>query len=582
MGMTSAARCAHAHARVQRRRPGRCPRSGSTSMLRALRPGHPARDPAPVPQLPPAMLAAAGARLGELRRAGARRVGRCATPTSRRASAPSYARALRGGELARAPGRRPLAVARPPGRGRARRRLPERRVSAHPDGHCPRASPAQARARAIRPAAGACAGRRRGRSRRCSALVYVILAPQSPDLAAASYRSELFAQRRLHAVGQQLVRRPPPARLLAARARRSARCSARQLLAALSMTPRRRCSARARRGRFPPRAARAACVCGSRSAPAIALLSSRVPVRPRPRDRPRRRSCGARSAGAGAAALALAAARAAREPGRRCVPGARRRSPGRVAIPGRRVGALRRARRAAALAPIARAERSPSRKAARSRSSPRPSSRRSAAVLAIGLRAAARAARAAHRRGALRARADRRVRGADRGRRQRRPPRRAARRPARRVRARSERRRRWRRIARPAARARAAALLAGERPARRLRAPSAEPGRRRRPTTARCSPSCGRSASATARGRRGSRSCRPSEHWEARWVAPAAMIARGWERQLDLYRNGALLRRPAPLTAAQLRAPGSTSRRSPTSRCRTRRWTTRARPRRGS
>lgn len=28
------------------------------------------------------------------------------------------------------------------------------------------------------------------------------------------------------------------------------------------------------------------------------------------------------------------------------------------------------------------------------------------------------------------------------------------------------------------------------------------------------------------------------DHWEARWVAPATMIARGWERQLDRYRNG--------------------------------------------
>jgi len=28
------------------------------------------------------------------------------------------------------------------------------------------------------------------------------------------------------------------------------------------------------------------------------------------------------------------------------------------------------------------------------------------------------------------------------------------------------------------------------------------------------------------------------DHWEARFVAPAAMLARGWERQLDRYRNG--------------------------------------------
>lgn len=28
------------------------------------------------------------------------------------------------------------------------------------------------------------------------------------------------------------------------------------------------------------------------------------------------------------------------------------------------------------------------------------------------------------------------------------------------------------------------------------------------------------------------------DHWEARWLAPAVMLARGWERQLDGYRNG--------------------------------------------
>ncbi len=37
------------------------------------------------------------------------------------------------------------------------------------------------------------------------------------------------------------------------------------------------------------------------------------------------------------------------------------------------------------------------------------------------------------------------------------------------------------------------------------------------------------------------------DHWEARYVAPAAMIARGWERQLDRYRN-ALFYDSAPLT----------------------------------
>ncbi|HTQ69126.1 MAG TPA: hypothetical protein VMI13_10585 [Solirubrobacteraceae bacterium] len=40
-------------------------------------------------------------------------------------------------------------------------------------------------------------------------------------------------------------------------------------------------------------------------------------------------------------------------------------------------------------------------------------------------------------------------------------------------------------------------------------------------------------------------------HWEARWVAPHVMLARGWERQLDRQRNG-LFYEHGPLTAAEL------------------------------
>jgi hypothetical protein len=43
------------------------------------------------------------------------------------------------------------------------------------------------------------------------------------------------------------------------------------------------------------------------------------------------------------------------------------------------------------------------------------------------------------------------------------------------------------------------------------------------------------------------------DHWEARWVAPHAMIARGWERQLDQDRNGLFYDDSAPLTAARYR-----------------------------
>jgi hypothetical protein len=42
------------------------------------------------------------------------------------------------------------------------------------------------------------------------------------------------------------------------------------------------------------------------------------------------------------------------------------------------------------------------------------------------------------------------------------------------------------------------------------------------------------------------------DHWEARWVAPHVMIARGWERQLDRGRNG-LFYGSEPLTVASYR-----------------------------
>ncbi|HEX4188151.1 MAG TPA: hypothetical protein VHY83_09655 [Solirubrobacteraceae bacterium] len=38
------------------------------------------------------------------------------------------------------------------------------------------------------------------------------------------------------------------------------------------------------------------------------------------------------------------------------------------------------------------------------------------------------------------------------------------------------------------------------------------------------------------------------DHWEARWMAPSVMLARGWERQLDRYRNS-LFYDESPLTA---------------------------------
>jgi hypothetical protein len=45
-----------------------------------------------------------------------------------------------------------------------------------------------------------------------------------------------------------------------------------------------------------------------------------------------------------------------------------------------------------------------------------------------------------------------------------------------------------------------------------------------------------------------------ADHWEARFLAPHVMIARGWERQLDIYRDGLFYEESTPLTAARYRA----------------------------
>jgi hypothetical protein len=45
-----------------------------------------------------------------------------------------------------------------------------------------------------------------------------------------------------------------------------------------------------------------------------------------------------------------------------------------------------------------------------------------------------------------------------------------------------------------------------------------------------------------------------SVHWEARWLAPQVMLARGWERQLDQYRNDLFYEESTPLTAARYRS----------------------------
>jgi len=45
-----------------------------------------------------------------------------------------------------------------------------------------------------------------------------------------------------------------------------------------------------------------------------------------------------------------------------------------------------------------------------------------------------------------------------------------------------------------------------------------------------------------------------ADHWEARYLAPYVMLARGWERQLDTYRNGLFYEESKPLSAARYRA----------------------------
>ncbi|HMD56522.1 MAG TPA: hypothetical protein VKG82_03515 [Solirubrobacteraceae bacterium] len=45
-----------------------------------------------------------------------------------------------------------------------------------------------------------------------------------------------------------------------------------------------------------------------------------------------------------------------------------------------------------------------------------------------------------------------------------------------------------------------------------------------------------------------------TDHWEARWVAPHVMIARGWERQLDVQRNSLFYEDDESLSAASYRA----------------------------
>ncbi len=163
------------------RRPGRCRRRGSTAS-RAPRPGHPARDPAAVPQLAAGGARGRRARLGELRMPALVLWG-LKDPYIPARFGRDYAEALGVAELARVPRRRALGLARPPGHDRPGRGLPERGVSALRRGR----RSARRGGIAARPAPA-------WTLTAALAVVYLIIAPQSPDLAAASYRSHLFSQ----------------------------------------------------------------------------------------------------------------------------------------------------------------------------------------------------------------------------------------------------------------------------------------------------------------------------------------------------------------------------------------------------
>ena len=306
--------------------------------------------------------------------------------------------------------------------------------------------------------------------------------------------------RRLLAVGQLVVRRTPPARLLACWHPPWGRSSGPRLVAAISMTVAAALFAVLIDGRFPASATRIAAAWFALGAGDRAALQPR-PVRPRPGDRPGLRCCSPSAiASAPRSSLALLTSLASPVAGAFlalaflawALAGPTRAWPAALTL--------------AALAPIALLELAFPEGGAQ----PFVASAFYPAlvgVLVIGAVIPPRAARAEDRHGAVRADADRLLRGAERRRRQRRPARRAGRRPARRVRAAP---------ARPAGaggcwwRSRRSCSTGRPTP----RSPTSPRPPRTRPstppTTPPCSASCTRSASATAHARRGSRSFRRS------------------------------------------------------------------------
>ena len=103
-----------------------------------------------------------------------------------------------------------------------------------------------------------------------------------------------------------------------------------------------------------------------------------------------------------------------------------------------------------------------------------------------------------------------------------------------------------------ARRPRAAARSTGscDAPIGRLRLGRIGPGGAGLLTTRRCWQSCAAGRRRRAHGRRASRSCRRAITWRRAGWPPRVMLARGWERQLDVDRNGLFYGAPAAQDAA--------------------------------
>ena len=453
---------------------------------------------------PPERLAAAGEHLGDVQ-APTLVVWGARDPYIPERFAREYVQGAAPRPAAGATRRRPLAVARSPRPAPARARLPRRTMSGTAVGERVRGTPRERgvggpvtrvrRAPGGRPAGprpGVAAGGADG-----GHLPGARPLQSGPGGRQLSKRSVLA--RRLDAVGQLLVRRPPPAGVLAAGA--GARRAHRAALAGGAGGGRPGGVLRTATG---PRDARHPRPRG------VAVVRVRRRLRVALEPRPLRPRAGDRAGGAAAGPPPPAS-------GARAVPAVLARQPGGGGVPG--AGAARVGDRG--LAPAARAV-----DGAGGAGPDRPArvavpGRRHPAVRAVGLLGSPgsggaaradgrpRAAPAAHRRGPLRTAADRRLRGAERRGRKRRAPGSAARGAGGGAGAPAPPRRALRPPPAVAACGAGAVpgLLADQRAAGGLPRGPRPPVGRQPPSTPPCSASCGAWTSATAPARRGSRSC---------------------------------------------------------------------------